>query len=132
METNFSTMDIEYQSVEAIQAYQEELLRKQMHYLAEHSPYYKRMFESFGIDIESIRTIDDLVRIPFTEKKDLQLYNEDFLCVPREEIIDYITTSGTLGDPRPSAARNTTCNDSPTTNTNRSPAPASKKATSCN
>lgn len=62
-------MDIEYQSVEAIQAYQEELLRKQMHYLAEHSPYYKRMFESFGIDIESIRTIDDLVRIPFTEKK---------------------------------------------------------------
>ncbi len=99
MEKSIFTMDIEYQSVEAIQSYQEELLRKQLAYLNEHSPYYQRMFESFGIDTASIRTIDDLVRIPFTEKKDLQLYNEDFLCVPREEIIDYITTSGTLGDP---------------------------------
>ncbi len=92
-------MDIEYQSIEAIQAYQEELLRKQLLYLNEHSPYYHRMFDSCGIDIRAIRTIGDLVRLPFTEKKDLQLYNEDFLCVPRQDIIDYITTSGTLGDP---------------------------------
>ena len=92
-------MDIEYQSIVAIQAYQEELLRKQLLYLNEHSPYYHRMFDSCGIDIRTIRTIGDLVRLPFTEKKDLQLYNEDFLCVPRQDIIDYITTSGTLGDP---------------------------------
>ncbi len=92
-------MDIEYQSIVAIQAYQEELLRKQLLYLNEHSPYYHRMFDSCGIDIRAIRTIGDLVRLPFTEKKDLQLYNEDFLCVPRQDIIDYITTSGTLGDP---------------------------------
>ena len=51
------------------------------------------------IDPATIRTIDDLQRLPFTEKKDLQLYNDDFLCVDRSEIIDYITTSGTLGDP---------------------------------
>lgn len=38
-------------------------------------------------------------QIPFTEKKDLQLHNKDFLCVPREKIVDYITTSGTLGEP---------------------------------
>ena len=40
-----------------------------------------------------------MVNIPFTEKKDLQLFNEDFLCVPKEKVIDYITTSGTLGEP---------------------------------
>lgn len=34
-----------------------------------------------------------------TGKKELQLYNADFVCVPREKIVDYITTSGTLGDP---------------------------------
>ena len=33
------------------------------------------------------------------KKKDLQLYNEDFVCCPREMIVDYITTSGTLGEP---------------------------------
>ena len=92
-------MDIEFESVERIRAYQEELLRKQIAYLATHSPYYQRVFAGYGIDPSSIRTIDDLQRVPFTEKADLQRFNDDFLCVPREDIIDYITTSGTLGDP---------------------------------
>lgn len=92
-------MDIEYASPQEITRYQEDLLRKQIAYLAAHSPYYKRMFARTGIDPESIQTIADLQRLPFTEKKDLQLYNEDFLCVPKQDIIDYITTSGTLGEP---------------------------------
>ena len=92
-------MDIEFESVERIRAYQEDLLCKQMAYLAEHSPYYRRIFAEHAINPSSIRTIDDLQRVPFTEKADLQQYNNDFLCVPREDIIDYITTSGTLGDP---------------------------------
>ncbi|MCR5049535.1 MAG: AMP-binding protein, partial [Paludibacteraceae bacterium] len=99
MEKRVSTMDIEFESVDRIRAYQEELLRKQMAYLAQHSPYYKRMFAEHHIDPASIRTIDDLQHVPFTEKADLQRYNNDFLCVAREDIIDYITTSGTLGDP---------------------------------
>ena len=92
-------MDIEFESIERIRLFQEELLRKQIAYLAAHSPYYRRMFAEHAIDPESIRTIADLQRLPFTEKADLQRYNDDFLCVPREDIIDYITTSGTLGDP---------------------------------
>ncbi len=31
--------------------------------------------------------------------KHLQYFNDDFLCCSREEIVDYITTSGTLADP---------------------------------
>ena len=91
-------MDIEYQSAEQIKAFQEELLRKQIAYLAAHSPYYQRMFAEQHIDPSSICTIEDLTRLPFTEKADLQRYNDDFRCVPKEDI-DYITTSGTLGDP---------------------------------
>ncbi|MGN0281664.1 MAG: phenylacetate--CoA ligase family protein [Prevotella sp.] len=91
--------DIEFRSPQEIKDFQEELLRKQLVYLAEHSRYYQRLFEKYEIDISKINNIEDLVRIPFTEKKDLQLFNEEFLCVPREEIVDYITTSGTLGDP---------------------------------
>ena len=92
-------MDIEFQKPEEIKAFQEEKLHTALQYLSTHSPYYKRMFASYGIDIAKIRHLEDLVKIPFTEKKDLQLFNDDFLCCPREKIIDYITTSGTLGDP---------------------------------
>jgi phenylacetate-CoA ligase len=63
------------------------------------SPYYRKLFGSYRIDINKIKHLEDLVKIPFTEKKDLQLFNQDFLCCPKEKIIDYITTSGTLGDP---------------------------------
>lgn len=91
--------DIEYLSVEEIKQYQERLLAKALEYLNENSKYYKRMFSKYEIDITRIKTIEDLVKIPFTEKKDLQLFNEDFLCCDKEKIVDYITTSGTLGDP---------------------------------
>lgn len=91
--------DIEFQSVEQIREFQNGKLREALAYLKAHSPYYQRIFSSQGIDIESIKTIEDLPRLPFTQKKDLQLYGDEFLCVPREKIIDFITTSGTLGDP---------------------------------
>jgi Coenzyme F390 synthetase len=92
-------MDIEFKSPSEIKSFQEKLLHKQLHYLGEHSPYYRKMFADKGIDIESVSHLEDLVSFPFTEKKDLQLYNDDFLCCPRAKIVDYITTSGTLGDP---------------------------------
>lgn len=91
--------EIEFQPKEVIKKYQEERLREMLHYLHDHSPYYQRLFAENHINISSINTLEDLQQIPFTEKKDLQLHNMDFLCVPREKVIDYITTSGTLGDP---------------------------------
>ena len=91
--------DIEFSSPEQIKQFQEELLHKHLVYLKKNSPYYRRLFESYGINISKIVHLEDLTRIPFTEKNDLQLYNDDFCCVPKNKIIDYITTSGTLGDP---------------------------------
>ncbi len=91
--------DIEFCTVDQIKAYQETLLKKALLYLQANSRYYQRVFAKYAIDIEKIKTIEDLVKIPFTEKKDLQLYNEEFLCCRKEDIVDYITTSGTLGDP---------------------------------
>lgn len=99
MEKSISTMDIEFESTEKITLFQEQLLRKQMRYLSEHSPFYQRLFEENAIDPASIQTIADLQRVPFTDKSDLQRYNDDFLCCPKSQIIDYVTTSGTMGDP---------------------------------
>ena len=91
--------DIEFFEIEEIKAFQNDKLKVTIDYLKHHSPYYRRMFEENKIDTDAIKTIEDLQKLPFTEKKDLQLYNDDFLCVPKSKIIDYITTSGTLGDP---------------------------------
>ena len=93
------TNDIEFLTPAEQKRYQEQRLSEQLQYLQQHSPYYRDLFEREHIDIASIRTLEDLQRIPFTEKKDLQLHNDDFLCCPREHIIDFVTTSGTLGDP---------------------------------
>ena len=91
--------DIEFNTAAEIASYQNERLREALDYLAQHSPFYRKMFADNNIDISQIRTTDDLVRLPFTDKRDLQLHNADFLCVTPDKIVDYITTSGTLGDP---------------------------------
>lgn len=90
---------IQYQPAEKIKAFQEEKLAVQLAYLQEHSAFYRKMFAESQIDIRQIRTIEDLQQIPVTTKTDLQLFNEQFLCVTKDEIIDYVTTSGTLGEP---------------------------------
>ncbi len=92
-------MDIKYTSTGEIKLFQENLLRRELSYLDERSPFYKKLFQREGIDIRKIRTMEDLQNIPFTQKSDLQQYNEEFLCVPRDQLIDYVTTSGTLSDP---------------------------------
>ena len=92
-------MDIEFQSPEKIKLFQEEQLKIALQYLQDNSQYYRRIFAANNINISDIRTIEDLQKIPFTEKKDLQLYNDEFLCCPKEKIVDYVTTSGTLGEP---------------------------------
>ena len=91
--------EIEYKSKEEIKRFQEEKMRVALQYLRLHSPFYQRMFCEHKIDIDKIQSLEDLQQIPFTDKTDLQLHNSDFLCVPPEKVIDYITTSGTLGDP---------------------------------
>ncbi|RZJ44915.1 MAG: phenylacetate--CoA ligase family protein, partial [Chryseobacterium sp.] len=46
-----------------------------------------------------IQTLEDLQKIPTTTKNDIQQNNDDFFCVSQNQIVDYSTTSGTLGDP---------------------------------
>ena len=84
------TPQIEFQPREVIKTFQEELLREMVIYVGTYSPFYKRMFSEHGIDVSKIKTIEDLKIIPFTTKQDLQLYNDDFICVERDKIADYV------------------------------------------
>ena len=78
---------------------QAEKLSELLHYVSEKSPHYKKIFLEQSIKSDKIKALEDLSALPFTEKEDLQLHNDDFICVDKGEIIDYVTTSGTLGEP---------------------------------
>jgi phenylacetate-CoA ligase len=88
-----------FQSKEEIKAMQEIKLQETIAYLNRHSPFYKEFFSKARFNPSGIKTIEDLSVIPVTIKEDLQQRNDDFLCVPRNKIIEYSSTSGTLGNP---------------------------------
>lgn len=91
--------EIEKASQAKIKAFQEDKLKELLAYLNANSKYYKGVFKQHNISVDSINTLEDLTKIPTTTKEDLQKHNDDFLCVPKHKIIDYVTTSGTLGEP---------------------------------
>lgn len=91
--------NIEWETKSEIKLFQEEQLRKAIKYCVQNSKFYQDLFQKNQLKIEDIQNLEDLSKIPVTTKEDLFLKNEDFVCVPQNKIIDYITTSGTLGDP---------------------------------
>ena len=90
---------IETASLQEQKKYQEQQLPVLLAYLQKHSKFYATSFKKNKIDISKIKTLEDLQQLPVTTKDDIQHNNDDFICVPPVKIIDYITTSGTLGDP---------------------------------
>lgn len=90
---------ISFESREAIQSFQEKKLRETLAYLRKNSAYYQSLFDKHHINIADIDSIARLTLIPTTSKEDLQLHNDDFLCVERNQVIEYTSTSGTLGSP---------------------------------
>ena len=82
-----------------VKAYQEERLREALQYAANHSPFYQKVFKEGNIDVNNVKTLENLAKLPVTTKEQLQEYNDHFLCVPRSQVTDYTTTSGTSGRP---------------------------------
>lgn len=92
-------MNLHFRSAEEIRKFQEERLHETLEYAYSRSRFYREVFDRCGLKPCDIEGLDGLRRLPLTTKQDLQLRNNDFLCVEPSEIIDYVTTSGTLGDP---------------------------------
>lgn len=63
-------------------------------------PFYKSTFAKTGITPDSIKSLDDLKRLPFTTKEDLRgYYPLGFLAVPRANVARIHGSSGTTGKP---------------------------------
>ncbi len=59
---------------------QENNLRRQLELVAEFSPFYRKVFRRERVEVEKIRTLEDLERIPVTMK---ETYLENPLSFPR-------------------------------------------------
>lgn len=90
---------IEKSDIQEIKKFQEQKLQDLLAYLETHSPFYQKLFKENDINIADIQTLEDLQKIPTTTKNNIQQNNDDFFCISNDKIVDYSTTSGTLGDP---------------------------------
>ena len=59
---------------------------------AAHSPFYREMFRG-------MKAAPSLSEVATVDKATVSARNLDFLCVPRESIVEIVTTSGTTGNP---------------------------------
>jgi len=79
---------------------QEERLTKMVNYCYEKVPIYRRKFKDAGIKPDDIRSLDDLEKIPFTEKEDLRkAYPYEMLAVNLCDVLELHASSGTTGHP---------------------------------
>jgi phenylacetate-CoA ligase len=63
-------------------------------------PYYKKQFDAMKVKPGDIRTLKDINIFPFTTKSDLREgYPFGLFAVPRKEIVEVHTSSGTTGKP---------------------------------
>jgi phenylacetate-CoA ligase len=91
--------DLDKQTLEKIEDCQNKKLVELLNYLESNSPFYKQHFVANSVNIKSIRTIADLHSVPTTTKNDFAENNLRFQCVPNSKVVDYTTTSGTVGSP---------------------------------
>ena len=77
-----------------------ERLRAGVDRLAKTVPFYKNKLSEAGVTADSIRSLEDLERLPFTTKGDLRdNYPYGLVAVPMKDIIRVHASSGTTGKP---------------------------------
>ncbi len=63
-------------------------------------PFYRKRFDKLGIDLDGIRSFEDLRKLPFTMKEDLrESYPYGFFAVPLREVVRIQASSGITGTP---------------------------------
>jgi len=75
-------------------------LHKVVDYVYHHVPFYRNKMQQMDLEPDDIRTIDDIVKLPFTTKQDIRdNYPFGLQAAPNSEIIRIHASSGTTGNP---------------------------------
>jgi len=85
---------------EGLMQLQIERLQSTLNRVYRNVAFYKNVFDENRIDIEKIRSIADIRRLPFTTKEDLRKsYPYNMLAVPLRDIVRIHSTAGRTGRP---------------------------------
>ncbi|MDK2887811.1 MAG: phenylacetate-CoA ligase [Thermoanaerobacter sp.] len=94
--------DREYETMsrEQLRILQLERLKLTIERVYRNVPFYRQRFIEAGIKPSSIRTLEDLRRLPFTTKQDLRdNYPFGLFAVPMSDVVRVHASSGTTGKP---------------------------------
>ena len=83
---------------EDLEQLQLERLQSTLYRVGTHVPFYKKKFDQLKFNYDDIRSLDDLRRLPFTEKQDLRdNYPYGLFAVPLRDVVRVHASSGTSG-----------------------------------
>ena len=90
---------------EELEKRQLEDLKEIVQFAYDHAPYYKRSFDAAGVKPSDIKTLKDIQKFPFVDKKtqrDTQgvgSFLGELAAVPEEDVVFVSTSSGSTGVP---------------------------------
>lgn len=85
---------------EEMRAIQSERLKETVKRIYHNVPFYRQKMQEVGLVPDAIRSVDDLIKLPFTNKYDLRdNYPFGMFTVPMSEIVRIHASSGTTGKP---------------------------------
>ncbi|MBI2320127.1 MAG: phenylacetate--CoA ligase [Betaproteobacteria bacterium] len=96
----FPLEPIEKASIAELRSLQLERMKAQLKHAYDNVPQYRRKFDQARVKPEDLKELQDLVRFPFTSKKDLRdNYPFGMFAVPMDKIVRIHASSGTTGKP---------------------------------
>ena len=91
---------IERMPVDDLHELQGKRLRSLVHYVHNHSSFYRQRFREAGVEPDDIKKLSDVTKLPFTFKIDLRnTYPTGMFCLPENWVVRYHVSSGTTGKP---------------------------------
>jgi phenylacetate-CoA ligase len=88
--------DIECMDPEELAQLQLERLEATLSRVYRNVPYYRKSFDAIGFDPDELRAVDELRRLPFTTKADLNAsYPYGLFAVPLRDVVRVHTSGGT-------------------------------------
>lgn len=90
---------IETMNREGLKEIQSQRLREMVRYIYANSPFYKKKFDEAGISPDSVKSIDDITRLPFTTKEDMRDNYPYGIFSNTRNLAEIHVSSGTTGNP---------------------------------
>lgn len=101
----FFNEEMETISKEALHELHEKKFLKQFKYVYENSKLYQEKFKEAGVTLEDVKTLEDIVKLPFTEKSELREAQKsnppvgNHRACSEEDLSRLYSSSGTTGVP---------------------------------